>query len=375
MTPAWLAVIGAVGLSILGVLAIATTQPGLAARQGVFLLIAVVLSTMVTLPHYRVLSHLILPLIVIVLGLLVFVLLPGIPDAIVHPRKGARRWINLVVMDFQPSELAKLVYILSLAGYLRVRKNYRSFLGLMVPFVLTFVPLVLILMEPDLGTSLLLLPALFAMLIAAGAKLKHLVLIVVLGMAVAPMTYPFLMPHQKGRIQALVYQLKGDDRHVQGVGMQGDRAQRLVGAGGFLGTGKVRAATLIEHNNLPEEHNDMVFAVIACRWGLLGALGTWGLFLMTCVGGLLTAATCKDAFGRLTAVGIVAVLFSQMAINTGMTIGILPITGMTLPFVSYGGSSLVAAWLMIGLILNVGLRPPAHMARGAFEFDEAETAT
>ena len=114
----------------------------------------------------------------------------------------------------------------------------------------------------------------------------------------------------------------------------------------------------------------MVFAVVCCRWGMLGALATWGLYLMFIVGGLLTAAKCRDPFGRLVAVGLITVLFSQMIINTGMTIGLLPITGMTLPFISYGGSSLVVAWMMVGLLLNIALRRPGFTLRHSFEFDE-----
>jgi cell division protein FtsW (lipid II flippase) len=114
----------------------------------------------------------------------------------------------------------------------------------------------------------------------------------------------------------------------------------------------------------------MVFAVIAVRWGLLGQLLTWGLFLVLVAGGLLTAAGCREAFGRLIAVGATALLFAQMVVNTGMTIGVMPITGMTLPFVSAGGSSLVAAWLLVGLILSVGLRPPSRLWREQFAFDD-----
>jgi rod shape determining protein RodA len=113
----------------------------------------------------------------------------------------------------------------------------------------------------------------------------------------------------------------------------------------------------------------MIFAVICCRWGVLGAAMIWGLFAILCGGGLMIASQCKDPFGRLVAVGIVAVLLAQMTINTGMTIGLLPITGMTLPFVSYGGSSLVTCWVMIGLLLNIAMRRPRYLARHSFEFD------
>ena len=143
----------------------------------------------------------------------------------------------------------------------------------------------------------------------------------------------------------------------------------LVGAGQWTGVGKTHAAALVTYNSLPEDHNDMIFAVITCRWGVLGAVAVWGVFLVLCGGGLIIAGQCKDPFGRLVCVGLVAVLFSQMAINTGMTIGIMPITGMTLPFVSAGGSSLVSAWIMVGLLLNIAMRRQRYLAKEAFDFD------
>jgi cell division protein FtsW (lipid II flippase) len=146
----------------------------------------------------------------------------------------------------------------------------------------------------------------------------------------------------------------------------------LVGAGQVSGVGRRKAADLVTYNRLPEEHNDMVFAVISCRWGAGGALLTWGLFGVLFVGGMLSAGQCRDPFGRLVAVGIVAILFAQMTINTGMTLGLMPITGMTLPFVSYGGSSLIAVWIMVGLLLSVALRRPQYLVRESFEFDDEE---
>ncbi len=234
---------------------------------------------------------------------------------------------------------------------------------------LTFLPMSLILVEPDLGSALLFLPTLFAMLIAAGAKLRHLALIIILGASMAPAMYPLLKSHQKDRINAMLAQVTGDKRYDDSTGFQQARAMTLVGAGRLTGSGRNKSAALVSHNRLPEDHNDMIFAVICTRWGVLGAVATWGLFGLLCGGGLLIASQCKDPFGRLLPVGIVSVLFAQMTINTGMTIGVIPITGMTLPFVSYGGSSLVSAWVMVGLLLNIAMRRSRYLAREAFEFD------
>ena len=372
----WICVGAALALSVLGIMTIGSVprpgEPDYALRHLVHLGVGLAAAALVALPHYRWSQRASYPLLGVVGVMLVFVLIPWVPEAIVRPRNGARRWISLFVTDLQPSELAKIAFVLALASYLRFRSNYRKLGGLLLPLGLTFVPMSLILLEPDLGTAMLFLPTLFAMLIAAGAKLRHLTLAIVLGLALAPAMYPLLKPHQKDRLRAMVAQVTGDTRYEQDIGYQGARAMTLAGAGGVFGVGRERAGAFVTHNHLPEDHNDMVFAVISCRWGTLGALVTWGLFLALCSGGLLVAAQSKDPYGRLVPVGIVAVLFSQMTINTGMAIGVMPITGMTLPFVSYGGSSLTAAWIMVGLLLNIGMRRPRYLAAEAFDYEESD---
>ena len=370
----WLCVGSAALLSVLGVVVIGTVPPGpgepnLAIMHIVHLVVGLIAAVAVAVPHYRVAQRVSYPLLAAVVFMLVFVLIPWVPEAIVRPRNGARRWINVLVTDFQPSELAKIAWVLALASYLRFRENYRKLVGLFLPLALTFIPMGLILVEPDLGTAMLFLPTLFAMLIAAGAKLRHLALVMFIGLSLAPAMYPLLEPHQKDRIKAMAAQVVGDDRYQNDIGFQGARAMTLAGAGRWTGVGRRHAAALITYNGLPEDHNDMIFAVVTCRWGMLGAMTVWGTFVLLCAGGLVIAAQCKDPFGRLVPVGLVAMFFSQMAINTGMSIGLMPITGMTLPFVSAGGSSLVSAWIMVGLLLNIAMRRQRYLAREAFNFD------
>jgi cell division protein FtsW (lipid II flippase) len=180
--------------------------------------------------------------------------------------------------------------------------------------------------------------------------------------------WPLLRPHQKDRIVAMVAQVRGDTRFEQDIGYQGARAMMLVGAGGIDGVGREQAKSLLDANHLPEEHNDMVFAVICLRWGVLGALVVWGLYMVLATGGLLIAIGCRDPFPRLVAVGLTAMLLSQMFINTAMTIGLAPITGLTLPFVSAGGSSLVVAWMMSGILFGIAMRREHPMTREGFAF-------
>ena len=372
----WLCVAAAAALSLLGFVAIGTVDrpadPDYALRHLIHLAIGVLGAALVTIPHYRVAQRISYPLLAVVVGLLIFVLIPFVPEVIVRPRNGARRWIYLFVTDFQPSELAKIAYVLALASYLRFRSNYRRLAGLLLPLGLTFIPMGLILVEPDLGTALLFLPTLFAMLVAAGAKLRHLALAIGLGLVLAPAMYLLLEDHQKDRLRAMAAQVVGDTRYENDIGFQGARAMTLAGAGGWFGVGGEHTSALVTYNRLPEDHNDMIFAVIACRWGLLGALAMWTMYLVLAAGGLLIAAQGKDPFARLVPVGIVAVLLAQVTINTGMVIGLMPITGMTLPFVSYGGSSLVSVWLMVGLLLSIAMRRERYLAPEAFEFGHEE---
>jgi cell division protein FtsW (lipid II flippase) len=373
-TPAWCSVVAALGLSILGIMAIGSVAPAEASRQVAFLCLGVIAATGATIVHYRVYRAMAPLFMLLVLLLLVVVLLPFMPEAIVRPRNGARRWITLPMgFEFQPSELAKVAYVLVLGIYLTARRHYRRFLGISAPLVLTFIPMALILKEPDLGTSLLFLPTLFAMLVVAGSRLHHLLIIALLGACLGASMLPLLEDHQKDRIAALVDHWSGAQSKLQDEGFQGHKAMTLVGAGGLTGLGAEDGRTLVTGNRLPEDHNDMIFAVISVRWGFVGAAATWGLYVLLGLGVLLTAAQTSDPYGRLVVIGLGAMVLTQMVVNTGMTIGLLPITGMTLPFVSYGGSSLVSAWAMIGVILSIGLRWPQYLARQAVDFDTFET--
>lgn len=385
--PAWLSVAAAVILSLIGISAIRITEDpqtgGTWLRQLIFLAVGLAAGTGCAFFSPRTWRYLAYPSMIAAIVLLVFVLLPFVPYEIVRPRNGARRWINLVVTDFQPSEAAKIVLVLALANYLRLRKNYRTLSGLLLPFVIMLVPMGLILVEPDLGTAMLFGPVLFAMLLAAGARLKHLFTIAGLGAATVgliavlsllaarqdPPRYPLLEKHQVDRIQDLINQVRGDRRYADTINYHGFKAMTVIGAGGVTGLGAERSRLIVRTQRLPEDHNDMIFAVAVNRWGFVGAVGMIGLYLLYLGGLVMTAARSMNPFGRLVCVGFAAIIASQMIVNMGMNIGLLPITGMTLPFVSYGGSSLVVNFAMTGIALAIALRPATYFARPSFEFD------
>lgn len=380
---AWLCVFAGLSLCLIGLYAIdlgipdrpaSPDQPitlsGLVLRQAIFIGVGLMAAAMIALPHYRFIRIVAWPLMLVVLGLLVFLVLPFVPSWLVTPRNGARAWINFGPVDFQPAELAKIAFILCMADYLRLRENHRTILGLVPPAVISAVPVGLIMLQPDLGTAMLFAPVIFAMLVAAGARLKHLTLVVGICVLAAPAAFPLLKPHQKARIVGLIRMMHDPREGADDINYQAQTAQRLAGAGGVWGMTDTQSRALIRFNRLPERHNDMVLAVILNRFGLAGGLVIAALYVVWFTGCYLSAAMCKDGFGRLIIVGVATITAAQTLVNAGMTLGVLPIIGVTLPFISYGGSSMLTAWAMTGLVLGVALRRDQRFAKQTFEFDE-----
>lgn len=376
--PAWIVIAASVALSLVGLYAIDVADAAkphpetwlspTAGKQAMFLCVALGAAILIVLPSYRWVAYASWVFYALSLCLLVFLLLPGVPWSVVSPRNGARSWINLGFTDFQPSEPVKIAYSLTLAWYMRFRTEHRRFGGLIPPAIITAIPIALITLQPDLGTATLFVPALFAVLIAAGARLRHLAIIVMLAAMAAPAVYPVLKPHQQQRIAGLLKQLQGDTSEDQDMNFQAATAQTLAAAGGFRGLSEDRSRSLLHFNRLPERHNDMVFAVILNRFGTLGGVGVLALYFVWFAGSLACAALTKDPFGRLVIVALAAFIGAQVFINIGMNIGLLPIIGITLPYISYGGSSLLTVWVMVGLMANIMMRRPRTGPRRSFEF-------
>lgn len=330
-------------------------------RQLVWIVLALIAMIAATLPPYRVLRSWSYPAFWLSLFLLVVVyFMPS--------RHGAHRWIPLGPISFQPSELAKLAYIFALAHYLMYRRNYRHLTGLLIPFMLTLIPVGLVLREPDLGTSLLFIPVLFAMLFAAGARPRHLLLVCTLGVAFIPVLWMGMSAEQKSRVVALFLQKDGGPT-PRGDGYHLHQSKRVLALGGVWGSELTGPATFESAAyHLPAARTDFVFCLIGERWGLIGCLATLIVYAVLFARGLMIAAATREPFGRLLAVGVVTLLASQTLINAGMTVGLMPITGMTLPLVSYGGSSLLTTCLALGLLINVGMRPGYEVAPEPFRF-------
>ncbi|MBN1845645.1 MAG: rod shape-determining protein RodA [Sedimentisphaerales bacterium] len=352
-------------------------------KQIVWIALGILVFMAVNCVPYRLLGRYSYPLFGLSLILLVVVLagkylqLIGLVPSI----RGATRWIRLIPIEsdsslvnaarIQPSELAKLTYILALAWYLRHRENYRSLTGLLGPFALTFLPMVLILLEPDLGTVLLFLPILFAVLFSAGARVRHLLTIILAALAICPIFYllpGFMKGYQRERIEVLWKQNTDDPYWLNGPGYQLHQSKICIGSGGVTGQGW-QLSRFVQYRHPPDQHNDFIFAMIAHQWGFLGALLVLGCYFLVLLGAMEIASSQPDPFGRLIAVGIAALLAAQMFINIGMTMGLMPVTGMNLPFVSYGGSSLLVNFFALGLLINVGRHRAYRITKKAFEFD------
>ncbi|MEX0877043.1 MAG: FtsW/RodA/SpoVE family cell cycle protein [Phycisphaerales bacterium] len=379
----WLTVLASGLLTLMGIYAIdlgLNTDPDAsisnlsttAFKQLIFMVMGLVACLVIALPHYRVVTALAWLMFFVCLGLLVFLLVPGVPSSIVTPRNGARSWINLGFTDFQPSEITKIAFVLAIAQYMRFRTQHRKLRGLLVPGIIAIVPVMLITVQPDLGTASLFIPALFAMLIAAGARLRHLTLIVLCAAMSAPLAYQFMRPHQKARIEAMVKQFQGDESTNFDINFQSSRAQMLIGAGQITGMPEETARAMVRYNALPERENDMIFAVVVARFGLVGGAALLGLYTLWVVGALAVAASCREPMGRLIAVGVPAFIATQVVINVGMNLGVVPIIGITLPFLSAGGSSLITCWLMTGLIMNVAFHRPKPPYRSSFEYADGD---
>lgn len=301
-------------------------------------------------------------------------------------KRGAYRWIRLPGFQLQPSELMKVAYVLALAWYLRYRKNYRTLGGLTIPVVLSVVPMLLILIEPDLGTVLLMSPVLVILLFAAGARKRHLALFFGITFVVAPLVWQNLAPYQRLRITGVLLQSESlrsaiiahpeQYEHMctrrqaleweVGAGMQLVRSKAALGSGGLTGEGWGHG-TYVEYNFLPDRHNDFVFALVGHQWGFVGCLVVLGCYAVIVVSAAEIASSTVEPTGRLLAVGLMAVVATQVAINVGMTAGLMPITGMTLPFVSYGGSSLLTSFIAAALLISVSQHRPFLLAQKPFD--------
>ncbi|NLJ81113.1 MAG: rod shape-determining protein RodA [Firmicutes bacterium] len=272
---------------------------------------------------------------------------------------GSQRWFRVGPFNIQPSELAKLALILLLARFLEKRRGAKGWPLIGQALLLTLVPAGLILIQPDMGTAIIFVGLFFAILYIAGAHPKKLAL-TGLGLTAASAGailvsikgwIPIIKPYQLTRL--LVFLNPYADR--DGAGWNIIQSMIAIGSGGFLGKGILNGTQSSLHF-LPANHTDFVFSVIAEEFGFLGAMTVLTLFLFIIWRGFRIAYLAKDIYGTLLAAGATSIFFFHLVINVGMTLGIMPITGLPLPFITAGGSTMVTSLMAVAIILNVGLR-------------------
>jgi rod shape determining protein RodA len=313
------------------------------------------------------------------LVLLVLVLLIG------TEKYGAKRWLDLMIFEIQPSELAKLATVLALAERLnRPRHEVRTLRSLLMSIVLVGVPSLLVVRQPDLGTALVFVPTAFAMLYAGGIRLRFLMPILGVGaVAIALILGCLLLPeklgaseevqqrmqrvtlmksHQIRRIEVFFY----PDRDPRGAGWNKLQSEIAVGSGGLTGKGFLKGtANILGFLPRSVAPTDFIFSVIAEESGFIGSAGVLGLYLLLLVSGLSTALGASERGGRLIAVGLISMLYSHVFVNIAMTVGVMPITGLPLPLLSYGGTFMVVTMASLGIVQSVHIharRPEGYRA-------------
>lgn len=335
-------------------------------RQTVWLVLGVAVAAVVTWLNYHELERFVVPAYLGILALLVGVLF-------VEPRSvEASRWFYIGSYSFQPSELGKLVLIVALAAYLAKNQHrineWRVFFGALA---LTLIPMLLVMCEPDLGTALVFGFIMLAMLWLGGIPRTRvlgliLILALLIGIVFVDLWFatdgfthlaeelPLPLPLHTYQLNRLII-FVNPEMDPMDTGYQIIQSKVAIGSGGLLGKGYGEGSQ-VQNNFLPTHHTDFIFAVVGEELGLLGTGVVLALYLLLLLRAVRIALHAADMFGSLVVSGIVAMLLFQIFINIGMTVGVMPVTGITLPFFSYGGTSLLINMLAVGLILSVNIR-------------------
>jgi len=329
-----------------GLLTLGSLVPRLLMRQLAWLGIGVVWVLVIISIDYRILARWAYVGYLAGLGVLAAVLVLG------RSAQGARRWLAVGPFTVQPSELFKLVLLTTVAAYLASREDQRpGWDRVVLPLLLVAPGFGLIVKQPDLGTALVLVPVVMALLFVGGARWRDLAVLMGGGLAAAPAFWFLLRDYQRERL--LVY--LDPFRDPLGSAWNVIQAKITIGSGQLVGKG-LFGGTQSRLAFLPERHTDFIFAAFAESWGFIGAVGLLAVYGLLALRGLEVAATARDTLGSLLATGATVLLTSQALVNLGMVTGLLPIVGIPLPMVSYGGSALLTALGAVALIENVRMR-------------------
>jgi rod shape determining protein RodA len=301
---------------------------------------------------YAVLSRFAYPIYCIGVILLVLVLFKG------QTAQGSQRWLNLGFVKFQVSDLMKLALVIALAKWYSTSKIMEAYslTDLLPPFALLGMPFLLILKQPDLGTGLLLAFVTLTIVLFAKIETKSLLILLVLGVIVVTLAWFFILKdYQKNRVHAFLDPMSSP----KGAGYNVIQSMIAVGSGKFWGKG-YKKGTQTSLHFLPEHHTDFIFSAWAEERGFLGSIVLLFIYTFVFFRIIMIAATAKDKFGLILSIGGGAIFFWYFFINVNMVIGMMPVVGIPLPFLSYGGTAMVVNFLILGVILNVRVRRSAY---------------
>jgi rod shape determining protein RodA len=353
----WLLLLSALLLTGIGIAMIhsATLEPAEAStslwedlvfRQALYAVIGLLLMLAISAIDYRFYQNFSRLIYVLGLGLLGLIFIFG------RTNFGAKSWFDLQVIPLQPSELVKVVLILILAKYFSDnRESIQNPVHLVLSLALVAAPIALVYLQPDLGTAMILAAIWLGMAWTAGISIWQLGLLGLGGVLAAPVVWLQLKPYMRGRILAFFNPTSDPSGESYNV----IQALISIGSGGLWGKGFLQG-TQTQLHFLRVRHTDFIFSVFAEEFGFVGALVLFALFLILLWRVLRAAALSRDAFGRLIACGVAAMIFSQVFINLAVNLNVLPATGLPLPFVSYGGSSLLTMFIALGLVESVIMR-------------------
>ncbi len=269
----------------------------------------------------------------------------------IHPE--VSRWIKIGPFFLQPAELAKIAIILALAKYFDrfPKKDGYRLRELILPFIILLVPSLMVAKQPDLGTAISLLLIGFSIVLFVKIKWKSLAIMIIGVISILPFLWNFLMPYQKKRVVTFFR----PELDPLGAGYHIIQSKIAIGSGGILGKGFLKG-TQCKLHFIPAQHTDFVFSVWAEEWGLAGGLILLALYLFLIAWGANISFRSKDRFGAIVAFGFVSMVFWHVMINIGMALGMMPVVGMPLPFMSYGGSAVISMMAGVGLLLNISMR-------------------
>ncbi len=355
----WFLLVMAVALCLVGVVTIysatrplsaGSPQPRFYVKQLYWIVVGLIVMTAVLAIHYRRAYRYAYVLYGAGLVLLSAVLFVG------RTGMGAQRWISLGPLSIQPSEIAKLLLVVALARHLSDRRPPLGLRDLLRAFFLFLLPpLALLLKQPDLGTGLMFTFVFCAMILAAGVRPRVTVAVLLIGLISVPILgeilFEHLKPYQQNRITAFIE----PEADPTGIGYQIIQSKIAVGSGGLTGKGLLHG-TQAPLSFLPERHTDFIFSIFAEEWGFLGCVVVLGLYLLLILRMLDASRRARDDFGYFLAFGLSMMVFFYLFVNISMTLGMLPVVGVPLPFMSYGGTALVSNFVIIAAVMNIRMR-------------------